>query len=299
MAVRLIHFSDVHLTAEPLGWRDRDWFSKRVTGWINWHWCGRGQRFRRADEIVALLTADIMRRRPDRVIFSGDATALGFETELARAAALLGVHEPAMPAGLAVPGNHDHYTQEAAASGLFERYFRPWLRGERIDDQPYPFAQQVGPLWLIGVNSCIGGRWPWDARGAVGAEQLARLDRLLRQLPVGPRFLVTHYPVCRADGRPEPPYRSLRDLDDLLAVARTGQVALWLHGHRHEPFHRCRHDGVPFPVIGAGSATQEGLWSHGEYVVDGCRLRGVRRVYQPESRAFADVETFELELALP
>src|SRR5436305_919631 len=84
--LRLAHFSDIHLTADPLGWERGDWFNKRLPGWINLRWLGRGRRFRTADDVVEAMTADLRRRRPDHLIFSGDATALGFESEFARAA---------------------------------------------------------------------------------------------------------------------------------------------------------------------------------------------------------------------
>src|SRR4029077_5906806 len=129
----------------------------------------------------------------DRVVFSGDATALGYETEFRRAADLLGLtHADVLP-GLAVPGNHDYYTRAVQASGLFERFFAPWQQGLRVDHAVYPFAQQIGPLWLVGVNSCTGNRWPWDAGGSVGPDQLKRLEQLLARLDSGPRILVTHY----------------------------------------------------------------------------------------------------------
>src|SRR5205807_7201207 len=88
-AVRLVQFSDLHVTTEPLGWRTADWFNKRLPGWLNLTWLGRRHRFRDADRVVAALKDDLQQRRPDRVIFSGDATALGFEAELAHAVALL------------------------------------------------------------------------------------------------------------------------------------------------------------------------------------------------------------------
>ena len=79
--------------------------------------------------------ADLHRHPPDRVVFSGDATALGFEAEFVRAAALLGVAGPDRLSGLAVPGNHDYYTPGVEASGLFERYFAPWQTGERVGER--------------------------------------------------------------------------------------------------------------------------------------------------------------------
>src|SRR6266852_2944606 len=130
-AVRIAQFSDIHITTEPLGWRRADWFNKRLPGWFNLKWLGREQRFREADGILAALNDELQRRRPDRVIFSGDATALGFEAELAHAASVVGILNR-LP-GMAVPGNHDYYTPEVAASGLFERYFAPWQKGERVN----------------------------------------------------------------------------------------------------------------------------------------------------------------------
>src|SRR5205823_4279813 len=108
-AVRLAHFSDVHITAQPLGWKRADWLSKRFHGYVHFSWLGRRRRFRNADEVAAALAAELRQRRPDRVVFSGDATALGFESEFARAAALLGVSGDDRLPGLAVPGNHDYY----------------------------------------------------------------------------------------------------------------------------------------------------------------------------------------------
>jgi 3',5'-cyclic AMP phosphodiesterase CpdA len=295
--IRLAHLSDVHVTAPALEWARGDWFSKRYAAWINLRWLGRGRRFRRADEVLAALAAELPRRGVDRIIFSGDATALGFESEMRRAAELLGVGREGRPPGLAVPGNHDYVTRPAAASGLFERYFAPWQAGDRVDGAAYPFAQRTGSYWLVGVNSCTGNRWLWDAGGSVGAEQLGRLGRLLRQLAPGPRVLVTHYPVYLASGRRERPWRGLRDLDRLLAVAAEGGVCLWLHGHRHGAYHLGESPAAPFPVLCAGSATQTARWSYSEYALEGNECEVVRRAFDPDTGGFHEAERFAVRLA--
>jgi 3',5'-cyclic AMP phosphodiesterase CpdA len=292
-SVRLAHLSDIHVTA-PAVWRPRDWLSKRLTSWANLRLLGRGRRFAHAERVVEALAEDLRRRGCDRVLFSGDATALGFEEEMARAAHLLGVGRPGAPPGLAVPGNHDYLT--AAAAGHFERHFAPWLAGERVDEAAYPFAQRVGHAWLVAVNSSRANWWPTNASGRVGADQLRRLEALLARLDGGPRILVTHYPVCRATGRRESRGHGLRDLDELLAVARAGGVGLWLHGHRHHAYHHHAPAVAPFPVVCAGSATQRGLWSYGEYTLTGRRLRAVQRVYDHAAGGFRDGRTFELDL---
>jgi len=249
--------------------------------------------------VLNALIADLRGGGFDRLIFSGDATAMGFEQEVEHAAGLLGLHGDECPAGLAVPGNHDYCTVTSVREGLFERAFAPWLVGERVGEATYPFAQRVGPAWLIAVNSSTANRWPWDARGGVGADQLQRLEELLDRLDDGPRILVTHYPVVLASGRRERKVRALRDLDDLLRVANRGGVDLWLHGHRHKSYHHYKSKLAPFPVICAGSATQQKIWSYWIYTLQGRRLQVVRRSYDKEMEAFRDSEAFEWQLAAP
>jgi 3',5'-cyclic AMP phosphodiesterase CpdA len=297
--IRLAHVSDIHITASPLGWTWHDWFSKRYLGWLNFRWLGRRFRFRHADDVLAALVADVRRRGPDRLVFSGDATALGYETEMKRAVALLGLTAPDVLPGLAVPGNHDYYTRAVQASGLFERYFARWQTGLRVDDSIYPFAQRVGSAWLVGVNSCTGNRWPWDAGGSVGPAQMGRLRQLLARLEPGLRILVTHYPVFLASGKREWATHGLRDLPELIDVAVQGGVSVWLHGHRHAPYFHPPSDLVPFPVICAGSATQNGRWTYAEYILEGHHFRVVRRVFDPEDSSFKDGEQLDLELKCP
>ncbi len=295
-AVRLVHFSDIHVTARRCVWRGEDWLNKRLAAWVNLRLLGRGFRFRRTERVLGALLEELHRRPPDHVVFSGDATAMGFEEEMARAAVLLRVGE--WP-GLAVPGNHDYCTRTAMRSGHFEHYFAPWQVGERIGADVYPFAQRVGPVWLVAVNSATANRWAWDARGAVGQDQLDRLRLLLERLEGGPRILVTHYPVARASGRREPRIRILRDLDDLLTVAQQGGVGLWLHGHRHDAYLHRAQQLAPFPVICAGSATQTGLWSYGDYTIGDGHLSVRQRIYDPHQDCFREGRAFELELPWP
>ena len=159
-----------------------------LAAWFNLRWLGRRHRFRHADAVMTALALELRREPPDHVIFSGDATALGFESECRRAAEALHVAKTPIP-GLAIPGNHDYLTRTAARSGRFEHYFAPWQTGVRIGEHCYPFAQRAGPIWLVGVNAATGNRIPWNAAGAVGAEQRERLRQLLATLGPGPRFL--------------------------------------------------------------------------------------------------------------
>jgi 3',5'-cyclic AMP phosphodiesterase CpdA len=296
MPIKLIHFSDVHVTANKLGWKWREFASKRFTGWMNLKLLGRAYRFRHAASVIRILVQDLKQRKPDHFVFSGDATALAFEREFAAAARLLGVDDPEMPPGMAVPGNHDCYVRQPVKERLFERYFMPWLSGERVDGETYPFAQQVGHVWLIGLNSSSFNPLNWDARGRVGPEQLDRLRRLLAQLPAGPRILVTHYPLVSRGNRLDPQFRRLRDWKQTVAVAADGGVSLWLHGHRHQPYHLPDSIASPFPIICVGSATQTNIWMYNEYTIEGNRLSALKRVFCMKEQVFQDREKFELTL---
>jgi 3',5'-cyclic AMP phosphodiesterase CpdA len=291
--VRLVHLSDIHITDPNLQWARADWFNKRLAAWVNFRWLGRGRSFRHANHVLTRLVTDIEERRVDHVIFSGDATALGFEAEFRKAAEILRVQ--ALP-GLAVPGNHDYCTVPAAAAGYFERSFAPWLVGRRIHSETYPFAQRVGSVWLVAVNTATGNRLAWDAGGAAGPAQRSRLAKLLADLDPGPRLLVTHFPLCLANGKPEKRVRGLRDLDELVAVAAQGGVSLWLHGHRHGFYYFQKPPCAPFPVICAGSATQTGLWGYCEYTLAQSHIQVLRRVYNPLAEAFEDADRIALQL---
>lgn len=291
--VRLAHFSDLHLTSGRYSWQQEDWFNKRLAAWMNLRLLGRGHRFRHAEAVLEAMVADLQGRRPDCLLFSGDASAMGFDEEAELAARLLRVSE--WP-GIAVPGNHDYCTKTAQRERVFERHFADWQVGHRVDPDTYPFARKVNGYWLVALCSATANRWPWDARGGVGREQRARLERLLDSLDDGPRVLVTHYPVVRASGWPEPTVRHLRDLRDVLAVCRRCRVSLWLHGHVHGAYRFPAGRIAPFPIICAGSATQTGLWSYGDYTLSGRRLTAEVRVYDPAKGSFQPGDTFELEL---
>src|SRR5262245_23597291 len=297
--IRLVHFSDIHLTVSPLGWRGSDFLTKRLPGWINLRWLGRAHRFQHGEEVLAAFMAELKANPPDRIIFSGDATGLGFERELNRAISVLKVNDPNGPPGFAVPGNHDYYTPAVAASGLFEKYFAPWQQGERMDGATYPFAQRVGQIWLIGVNSCTGNRAFWNATGRVEEPQLERLGRMLSQLTPGPRILVTHYPIARFNGEPERTDHCLRNLTELVRVAKEGGVEMWLHGHQHIPYVIQDPCLVPIPTICAGSLTQTGEWSYYEYTFDQGRFRAQKKVCAIDSTNLAAEVAMDLLLHHP
>lgn len=295
--VRLAHFSDVHMTARPLGWKVRDLLGKRTSGWVNLSLLGRGARFKQAAAVVGVLRRDLAARGFDHLVFSGDATMMGFAAEMRLAAEALGVGDESLPPGIAVPGNHDLYVARAERARAFEEAFAPWQRGTRVGDAHYPFARKVGHAWLIAVNSSRANFWPWDASGRVGEAQLARLRELAATLDDGPRVVVSHYPILTANRKPEPRFHRLRDWRRVRDAAAECRVNLWLHGHKHGWYVLPAGGNLPFACVCAGSSTQARRWGYHEYTLDGWRLSGLRRVFDPAAGAFADADAFELDLA--
>ena len=296
MTVRLAHFSDVHLTSKKLGWKRRDVLSKKVTGWINVKLLGRGKRFRHAPTVVAALVAELKSRDFDGLVFSGDATKLAFESEMRLAAERLGVNDTTMPPAVAVPGNHDYYVRNDVRLNRFETNFAPWLQGERLGDERFPYAKRIGHCWLIALNSAKANFLSIDASGRMGREQLLRFRALCESLSPGPRIVVTHYPLRKANGKLEIQTRRLRDHRFALAAATECGVSLWLHGHIHRGYVLAPSEDIPFPVICSGSATQTDRWSYNEYSIDGWQLAMAKRTYDFESGQFREVETQVLEL---
>ena len=296
--IRLAHFSDVHLTSEPLGWRVRDVFGKRATGWVNVTVLGRGKRFRFAGQVVEALQREFRTRALDQLVFSGDATTMAFESEMAGAARRLGIGDATLPHGIAVPGNHDLYTFGSVRRRTFEAAFSAWQEGERADGtHTYPFARKVGHVWLIALNSAKANLFPWDATGRVGAAQLERLRTLTSRLSPGPRIIVSHYPILTRGRKPEPRWHRLNDWRRVRDTAAACGASLWLHGHKHAWYWLPAGPDLPFPTINVGSSAQEHLWGYHEYQIEGWKLLGLRRTYDRDSGYFQDSERFEVELA--
>lgn len=297
MTVRLAHFSDVHLTTERLDWRARDLLGKRATGWMNVALFGRGRRFRSAHRIVEAMKREFRQRSLDRLVFSGDATTMAFEREMKAAAERLGVGDPTLPPGIAVPGNHDLYTPAAVRSRTFETAFSPWQTGQRLTEAAYPFAQKVGHVWLIALNSAKANLLPWDASGEVGFVQRERFKALAASLDAGPRIAVSHYPLLTRARKPESRWHGLRDWRETRDAAAACGISLWLHGHKHAWYFLTPGPEQPFASIDVGSSTQENLWGYHEYEIEGWKLRGLRRIYCPESDGFVDQDRFDLDLS--
>jgi len=265
--VRVLHFSDIHISLGLRRVPPRDWPGKRVAGGVNFL-RGRGRRFEHALEKLGRLAEFAGRREVDLVIFSGDFTAMGTRAEFAAARAAV---QPLVeaPAGfVCVPGNHDLYTRAVVRQRRFENTFAGLLgtdlAGSAVDG-PWPLVRlQGGEAAVLALNSAKPNPVPWRSSGRIPSAQLDAAREALGRPELAERFVfvVTHYAPCLWDGRPDTRHHGLENVGELLELMAGVERGALLCGHVHRTY-RARMTGVGPEVFCAGSATMhelEGFW---------------------------------------
>jgi len=260
--LRLAHLSDLH---HQIDWEKRSLWSsgwRGAPGRFELHALGRLRRFAGVEQRIARLVDQVLALAPDRVIVTGDLTALGDEDELRRARMLL---EPFIAAGLLVviPGNHDRYTD--AGGSAFEVVFRDLLTSdlaELADARGYPFVKLVGERHvLVGLDSTRVQGWSHYVVGRIGEAQLRRLARVLEHPLLAGRTvsLLVHHGPAGPSGAFDWNESGLIDAPGLLDAIRNRPVVL-LHGHSHHRYwHRAR-PGRPHLIAGGSSTERPGFW---------------------------------------
>ncbi len=190
-------------------------------------------------------------------------TLSGEASEFERAAELLAPWAEARKLTV-LPGNHDVWSYEAAASWRFLRQLGPDGRGMKKPAAVYPLAVELSPeVTLVALDSARYGDEPRVTPGAIGTEQLAAARELVRQAIQQGRAVVLalhHHLVIPPERVPSDMNLARMPLADAHALVRLvaeTPVAAVLHGHRHTSF---RIDlpgpsGVT-PVLCAGSASR-------------------------------------------
>jgi predicted phosphodiesterase len=260
--LRLAHLSDLH---HQIDWRKRSiWSSgwRGALGRFELHALGRLRRFAGVEQRIARLVEQVLKLAPDRVILTGDLTALGDASELRLARKLL---EPFIAAGLlvVVPGNHDRYSDPRSRS--FELVFADLLTSdlpELADARGYPFVKLVGDRHaLVGLDSTRVHGWSQYFVGRLGTSQLRALGRVLEHPLLERRtvLLLAHHGPAGPSGEFDWNESGLVDAEALLRTIRHRPVVL-LHGHSHQRYwHRAR-AGRPHLIAGGSSTERPGFW---------------------------------------
>lgn len=253
--MRIALFGDIHLFSLALApWH---MFSKRVLGQTNL-WLNRRTRFH--VHLLEQMCERIETIGPDLVLSPGDltTTALHSEFRLARGAISDVLERQQF---FVVPGNHDRYTFKADREKRFEQYFGEFT----TTDWPIRRTLAEG-VELIGVDASRPNLI-FD-RGQIGDQQMARLDRMLSELPAGSRVLMLcHYTLGAPPGykRESRMHNLIEQMPLRRMLADAGHPTLYLHGHVHRPWCWRVADCPNVLAVNAGSPTHvDATYPHGQ-----------------------------------
>ena len=175
--------------------------------------------------VVAALEALVREQRPDVMLLSGDITQRATRAQFAAARRF--VDRLALPALVAIPGNHDIPLFNLAARLLW-----PYAR----------YAQAFGPdlepqfenpqVLVLALNTTR--RWR-HVDGELSAAQIERVARRCEQAPAAQwRIVVVHQPV--AVPRPQEVHNLLHGREAAVRRWSAAGVDLVLGGHIHLPY---------------------------------------------------------------
>ena len=198
--------------------------------------------------VVAALECLVREQRPDVMLLSGDITQRATRAQFAAARRF--VDRLALPALVAIPGNHDIPLFNLAARLLW-----PYARYARAFGQNLEPQFENPDVLVLGLNTTR--RWR-HVDGALSAAQIERVARRCEQAPAAQwRIVVVHQPM--AVSRPQDAHNLLHGRDAAVRRWSSAGVNLVLGGHIHLPFVQPLHEqwaGLPRPLwaVQAGTA---------------------------------------------
>lgn len=257
-SMRIAQISDFHFTHLCLN--PFRLTPKRLIGTINWL-CSRKKIFSKdqVNELPELLAS----LHVDRILLGGDFTSTSLHEEYQMGADFAGQ----LPAPwIAIPGNHDHYTQIAWRK---KHFYRTFENARKIDHRSSFFslkehgieAHKLSDNWWLVALDTARATWTNSARGLFSEVLEERMAELLALLPIDAKILVlNHYPFFQNDI-----YRhNLARGEALEAVLRKdARIKAYLHGHTHRHILAdLQASGLPV-VLDSGCAadSHKGSWN--------------------------------------
>jgi 3',5'-cyclic AMP phosphodiesterase CpdA len=288
MSLRILHFSDVHLPAPPGAFRTPDILHpKRLLALINFY-LRRNTKYADALQKLHGLRDFLVREPVDYLLYTGDTLNFGLEREFTAAAPRIAeTFALARRGALAIPGNHDLYTD---ASLIHHRnYFAPRIRS----DLPEAASPTGAPLvrWMgddavaIAFNTARPRFAFWNSSGRVPILELDALGRLLDRPEIAARrriFLMTHYPFDERGF-----FHGLRNSRPLLKLLHGRNNLVLLHGHNHRPYTHLL-PGTATPLYCAGSLSKAGDESFWLFDLYGDTLNARRGIWRNARFTLAD-----------
>ncbi len=258
MSLRILHFSDVHLPVPPGGFSTPAILHpKRLLAAINFQ-LRRSAKYTDALQKLNGLNEFLRREPVDYILFTGDSLNFGLEREFTAAAPRLAeTLSLARRGALAVPGNHDLYTQASLA--LHRKHFAPLVRSdvpEAVTPTGYPLVRWMGDdAVAIAFNTARPNFNFWNSSGRVPALEIDAVRQLLDRPEIAARrhvFLMTHYPFDEAGY-----FHGLRNSRALTRLVQDRENLVLLHGHNHRPYTYFL-PGTSIPLYCAGSLSKAG-----------------------------------------
>ncbi len=222
--MRIIHITDPHLSSLK-NVRVSGLRGKRLLGYQSWY---RKRRHQFRSETLHEVTQAIRHEPANLVIVSGDLVHIGLESELREARDWLeSVGTP--DEVLVTPGNHDCYHPESWPQ--VQRWYQPYLGSATTEDPAggYPMLRRADDISIITACSAGPSAW-WAASGALGRDQLQRVNNMLLEERDRLRIFVLHHPPLpgMASAR-----KSLKDATELQTILSRSGAEITLHGHLH------------------------------------------------------------------
>jgi 3',5'-cyclic AMP phosphodiesterase CpdA len=245
----LAHLSDPHLPMPQA--RPTQLLNKRATGYYNW-W--RNRVHLHVPEALAGIVTDIKAQQPDHIALTGDLVNVSLPQEFQRAAAWLAELGPPDRVTV-IPGNHDVYVSVpwAQGLGLWGAYMAGDGQSPAAGFDVFPTLRRRDGIALISLSTGVP-KPPLLATGDLGAEQIARAERLLAEAGREGlcRIVLIHHPPLTDQSR----WKHLTDAAAFQAMIRRVGCEAILHGHNHrsEIARIAGPDGA-VPVLGVTSAS--------------------------------------------
>lgn len=251
---KFAHISDIHLGPLPR-LTLRELFSKRITGFVNWH---RNRRKHLFVNTLDLLLSDLKSRDPDQLLITGDLVNLATNIEIRLAAEWLNsIGRPEDTT--VVPGNHDAYVP-----GAHDKSVAAWYPFIKSDDDPamwpkddhiFPTIRRRGPIAIIGCSTS-NATPPFSASGFFSPRQARETVNLLKQAGEEGLFrvvMIHHPPIHGAAAS----HKRMIGIRRFAAAISTGGAELVLHGHTHlNTLYWLTNQHGRVPVVGIASASQ-------------------------------------------
>lgn len=222
--MKFVHFGDLHVWSQFFAWRELQ-YPKRWLGPINLR-LKRHKRFPPAYRLPAIDA--IIKEETDIAIYTGDFTSFSLREEFVMASALFErIFEKVGDGFIAIPGNHDRYTEASVRKGHLEDYLT-FLPKERV------FTKQLAArITVVGVDHsypCLL-RSNGIVKDEVHAQLVETMERMKKTNQIV--ILMGHYPFVTPPEHPETWEHKLIGEEKMLELVQSFKPKLYLHGHKH------------------------------------------------------------------